>query len=128
MKKNLILIALVTLLNGCGNETSGQIEGIKWADNFSKLGDSQAYTSFIDGKIMSCVKNKGTWIAVTTYKLNGNKLTIPADENAKDKKLFAIKIKGSGKEKVLIMTRTIDGKSHEMKFPVSTNPDCPIPR
>jgi hypothetical protein len=125
MKKSIIIV-FVSLLHGCGSDISEQIEGVKWADNFSKLGTSQAYTRFINGKIMSCVKDEGKWKAVTSYEIKGNKLTIPADDKSKEERVFEIKIKGSGEEKVLIMTKRSGEKSHEMIFPVSTTTDCPI--
>ena len=116
----------VLFLQGCSTDISDQIEGIKWNDNYSKLGRSQAYTSFINGKVMSCVKNDGQWYAIRRYEISGNKLAILPDDKNKEKRFFDIKVKGSGDDRVLIMTRGTGDKKNEMTFPISITKDCPI--
>jgi hypothetical protein len=114
------------LLQACSSDNSDKIEGIKWTDNYSKLGSSKAYTSFMDGKVKSCVPNEKQWRTVTRYELNGSKLSILPEGRDTRKKTFNMEVKGSGDERVLIMTSHTGKKTIEMKFPISTSSDCPI--
>jgi hypothetical protein len=126
MKYILMFSLSILFLQGCSRDISDQIEGIKWSDNYSKLGNSQAYTSFINGKILSCVKNEGQWIASTRYEISRSRLTILPNDKNKAKIHFDIKVKGSGDDRVLIMTRATGDKNTEMAFPISITKDCPI--
>jgi len=126
MKYILMLSLSVMFIQGCNTDISDQIEGIKWSDNYSKLGSSQAYTSFVNGKVMSCIKNDGQWNASASYEISGSRLAILPDDKKKAKLFFDIKVKGSGDDRVLIMARTTGDKKIEMTFPVSITKDCPI--
>ena len=116
----------ILFIQGCSRDISDQIEGIIWSDNYSKLGSSQAYTRFINGKVLSCAKNDGQWNAITRYEISGSRLAILPDDKNKEKRFFDIKVKGIGDDRVLIMTRTTGDKNIEMTFPISITKDCPI--
>ena len=126
MKISFYLVLLSIFLQACSTEVSEQIEGVIWTDNYSKLGGAQAYTRFVDGKVLSCVTNENQWDTVTRYELNGSSLAILTETMDKGKKIFNISVKGSGDSRALIMTRNTGQKKIEMKFPVSTSKDCPI--
>jgi len=126
MKYILMFSLSILFIQGCSKDISDQIEGIKWSDNYSNLGYSQAYTSFNNGKVLSCVKNEGQWKASAGYEISGNRLTILPNDKNKAKILFDIKVKGSGDDRVLIMVRVTGDKNNEMTFPVSITKDCPI--
>ena len=126
MKSILMLSLSILFIQGCSKDISDQIEGIKWNDNYSKLGYSQAYTSFNNGKVLSCVKNEGQWKASVSYEISGNRLAILPNDKNKAKIIFDITVKGLGDDRVLIMTRVTGDKKNEMTFPISITKDCPI--
>lgn len=126
MKRFVMFVLFTLLLPACGTEVSDQIEGIRWIDNYSKLGNSPAYTSFKDGKVFSCVKKENQWQTITRYEITGNKLAILPEAKDTAKKLFEIDVTGSGENRVLTMTSGNGDKQHVMEFPISTSSDCPI--
>ena len=122
MKKLLIILASASALQGCGKDFSEKIEGVKWKDEYSRLGGSQAYTTFLEGEVRSCAKNEGTWRAGARYEISGDRLTIQSDRN-KEKKVFTIHIEGNSDKTTLILTSK---KGKKMIFPISINAECPI--
>ena len=126
MKNSVFLVLFSIFIQACSTEVSDQIEGVKWTDNYSKLGNSPAYTSFKDGKVFSCVKKENQWQTITRYEISGNKLAILPEAKDTAKKLFEIDVTGSGENRVLTMTSGSGDKKHVMEFPISTSSDCPI--
>ena len=123
MKYILMFSLSVLFIQGCSTAKGAGPDCIKWSDNYSKRGNSQAYTSFINGKILSCVKNEGQWKASTRYEISGSKLTILPNDKNKAKIIFDITVKGRGDDRVLIMTRVTGDKKNEMTFPISITKD-----
>ena len=117
-----VFAVFILFVQGCGNTIAEQVEGIKWIDNHSQLGETQAYTLFTGGEVRSCTKKTGNWQNIARYEINQDTLILYPDGNQKKKKSFSISFKGKGNEKILILG--VDSKTIE--FPVATSADCPL--
>ena len=126
MKNSVLIVLFTLLLQACNSDIQDQIEDIKWTDNYSKLGGSQAYTGFTDGPGLSCAKRENKWLIIALYEIKGNTLTISPKAKNKEIKSFSISVKGSGDKRVLIMTSGAGENQREMTFPISTSKDCPL--
>ena len=122
MKKIIPVVVFALFSQGCGNTIAEQVEGIKWKDNHSKIGNVQAYTSFKDGEVRSCTNKTGKWATVAHYEINQNKLILQPGDEQKKKKSFTINFKGQGDEKILMLG--IGDKT--MDFPLANSADCPL--
>ena len=122
MKKTIPVAVFALFIQGCGNTIAEQVEDIKWIDNYSKLGKTEAYTQFSGGEVRSCTKKTGEWQTIARYEINQATLIL-YPEGKQDKKIsYAISFNGKGKEKTLLLG--IDNKT--MEFPVATSADCPL--
>ena len=126
MKNSVLIVIFILLLQACSTDIRDQVEGIIWTDNYSKLGGSQAYTSFIDGKVLSCSESEKKWLIIALYEINGNSLTISPKAKSKEMKSFNISVKGNSDKKVLTMSSGAGENQREMTFPASTSNACPL--
>ena len=126
MKNSVLIVIFILLLQACSTDIRDQVEGVIWTDNYSKLGGSQAYTSFIDGKVLSCSESEKKWLIIALYEINGNSLTISPKANSKEIKSFNISVKGNSDKKVLTMSSGAGENQREMTFPASTSNACPL--
>ena len=126
MNKPVFFAFLTFLLQACGDVTSEQIEGISWTDNYSKLGGSQAYTGFSEGKVLSCSESEKQWLIIALYEIKGSTIIIKPMGKNKEKKSFTVSVKGTGDNRVLTMSSGEGEKQREMTFPVSTSNACPL--
>lgn len=107
---------------GCGNKIAEQIEGVKWQDKHSKIGNVRAYTQFSAGEVRSCTSKSGKWETIAHYKIDQNTLILQTDNKQEQEKSFVISFKGHGDDRKLIL-RVGD---RELEFPVAHSAECPL--
>ncbi len=130
MKNILVICAIVILLQGCGEDISTQIEGVRWV---SAKRDSNWHLRFINGELHTCLEEPdkpgykilfNTWKMVANYKIDDGKLVTVYKDN--ERRISNIRIEGEGDSRVLVVTDQSEEKTSEHRYVIATRSNCPI--
>jgi hypothetical protein len=130
MKNKLAVCALAVLLQGCGENISSQIEGVRWA---SAKGNSNLQLRFINGELQACLEEPdkpgykvlfNTWETKAKYKIeNGQLITVYKDNETH---YSNIKVEGEGASRVLVIIEGSNEKPKEFRYVIPASSNCPI--